>query len=419
MSFTSPILVGCAVSHRQSISVERALELATAHAPGTPLVARAPLHSLRGRILAEPLVAAHPVPPFANAAMDGFALARHDLEQAMTIGLPLDAPILAGSAPRVMRKGMACPITTGAPIPQGADVVVEQERCHLREGRVVLHTAPSAKPHIRGVGEDVAEGALLAPAGRIVTPRLAAVASASGTAQASVRAPLRIALVSTGDEIVTAGAPLHPGQIHDSVRSFLSMELQHPSLRLIDLGVQPDQTERVAETLQEAAACADLVLTTGGASVGRADPVGAALGIAGAEEIFQGVKMRPGKPLGLHLLNGVPVVTLPGNPFAAAVGYYLVVRRMIETALGAAIFSCETRPARLSANTRIRSGNAEFVPISLAMDRSGGTPFATIISRGSSASLSPLAAADGIAMLSGPDAMLHAGLEVPVLKFGS
>ena len=415
MSFTSPILAGCAVSHRQSVSVARAIELATAHAPRTPPVEQVVLSALRGRVLAEKLVAAHPVPPFANAAMDGYALARRDLQQAMSIGLPLDAPLLAGSVPRALRPGAACPITTGAPIPHGADLVVEQERCQQCDGRVVVHTAPAAKPHIRELGEDVGFGARLADPGRIITPRLAGVASASGISQATVRAPLRIALVSTGDELATSGAELNPGQIHDSVRAFLAMELQNPNLRTIDLGMQPDQRMAVAEALRQAVTCADLVLTTGGASVGRADPIRAALSDINAQEIFQGVKMRPGKPLGLHSLADVPIVTLPGNPFAAAVGYYLIVRRMIESALGAAIFSCEPSRARLTESTRIKSTHTEFVPVTLAMDRSGTMPIATIIGRGSSASLSPLSAADGIAMLSGPGTTLKAGTEVPIL----
>ena len=412
-----PITV-CDLNGRNNIRFEDALSWARAYAPRRPQTEQISLANSKGRVLSKPLFAGHSVPPFANAAMDGYALAKRDLKQAIN-GLPMGSAILAGSTPQELQRGTTRAITTGAPMPLGADIVVEQERCSVRDGRMFLKTAPSDKPHVRPVGEDVISGAQLAPAGAIITPRLAALASATGLDQIDVQAPLRIALVSTGDELVAAGEPLSPGQIHDSVRMFLSMELQGANVHLIDFGMQPDRSQPVADRLRDAVASGDMVLTTGGASVGRADPIRAALNETGAIEIFHGVKMRPGKPLGLHCLDGVPIVTLPGNPFAAIVGFYFIVRSMIETALGAPVFGSRQIEATLTAEFVRRRDVLEFVPVKLDTGDGHTMPAATIIARGSSARLSPLVGADGLAAIAARGTVLPAGTKVPVSEFGA
>ena len=407
----------CDVVSRNNIGFYDALSLAKTHAPSRPETEELSLSHSKGRILSAPLIASHAVPPFANAAMDGYALARRDLENAPT-GLPLGPVILAGSAPQRLPSGVACPITTGAPMPLGADLVIEQERCSVRSGQMFLNTSPSDKSHVRAAGEDVDKDQELAPVGTLITPRLAALASATGLDTVNVSKPLRIALISTGDEIVGSGQPLPPGKIHDSVRMFLSSELGRPNIELVDLGVQPDRTQPVIETLRKAVASVDLVLTTGGASVGRADPIRAALNETGATELFHGVKMRPGKPVGLYQLNDVPIVTLPGNPFAAIVGYYFIVRAMIETALGVRIFASSEREAELSTGLTRRREVIEFVPVTLAPPKDGRRPVATVIARGSSARLSPLVAADGIALIDGHGTEIPANTKVSVFDFG-
>lgn len=408
----------CDLNGRNNINFADALTLAKAYAPRRPQEEQISLANSAGRILSKPLFAGHSVPPFANAAMDGYALAKCDLAQAAH-GLPMGAAILAGSVPQELLSGTTRAITTGAPMPLGADLVIEQERCVVRDGCMVLKTAPSDKPHVRPVGEDIEIGAQLAPAGTRVTPRLAALASATGLGQLDVLAPLRIVLISTGDELVPAGEPLSPGKIHDSVRMFLSMELGGSNIQLIDFGVQPDRSQPVADRLCDAVACADMVLTTGGASVGRADPIRAALNETGATEIFHGVKMRPGKPLGLHCLDGVPIVTLPGNPFAAVVGFCFIVRSMIETALGATIFGSTTIKAKLSAEFARRREALEFVPVKLGPGGVDAIPVATIIARGSSARLFPLVEADGLAAIDVRGTVLPAGTMISVSEFGA
>jgi len=153
-------------------------------------------------------------------------------------------------------------------------------------------------------------------------------------------------------------------------------------------------------------------------NVGAYDPIRAALNETGATELFHGVKMRPGKPVGLYHLNDVPVVTLPGNPFAAIVGYYFIVRSMIEAALGARIFGSSETKAVLSTSVSRRREVTEFVPVTLVKPTNSASPVATVIARGSSARLSPLVAADGLALLDGPGAKIAAGAKVPVFDFG-
>ncbi|MEP3441706.1 MAG: molybdopterin molybdotransferase MoeA [Sulfitobacter sp.] len=407
----------CDVVGRNNISFDDALSLAKTYAPRRPEKEELLLSQSKGRILSGPLIARHSVPPFANAAMDGYALAREDLEKAPA-GLPLGPVILAGAAPQKLPSGTACPITTGAPMPLGADIVIEQERCNVRSGQMFLNAPPSGKPHVRHAGEDVEKGQELASIGTIMKPRLAALASATGLDRIEALKPLRIALISTGNEIVDWGQPLSPGQIHDSTRMFLTSELQRQNIELIDLGVQPDQTQPVIQALRNAVATADLGLTTGGASVGRADPMRAALNEAGASELFHGVKMRPGKPVGIYQLDNVPIVTLPGNPLAAIVGYYFIVRAMIETALGARIFAASECKAKLSAGFSRRREVIEFVPVTLDQPNDAGVPVATVIARGNSARLSALAKADGIALIDVRGTEIPAGTKVSVLNFG-
>ncbi|WP_406871232.1 gephyrin-like molybdotransferase Glp (plasmid) [Thioclava sp. 'Guangxiensis'] len=375
------------------------------------------LSAARGRVLAAPLIAEHAVPPFDNAAMDGFALDRASLARAATTGLPLEGEVLAGDAPGVLRLGTARRIATGAPLPRGADLVVPLERARVQGAHVLLPQETGQRRHIRCKGEDIAPGTVLAPPGTVISARLIAQAAASGLSQVNVTGPQRIALITTGSELVRPGAPLGPGQIHDALHPFLLADLDRAGLDLREFGALPDDPERLTQILLRAASEADMVLVTGGASVGRADPTTEALIRAGAVRVFHGVRMRPGKPLGLYQLSGTPVFTLPGNPFAAIIGYLFLVRPAIEAALGGPLFGARLAWHRLAAPPGPLRAQAEFLPVALIPEPGGGEVLAHVCGRGASASLSPLARAEGIALLPpGPgDLASEARVEVLLL----
>lgn len=382
-----------------SVTVSQARSLAVDTARRLDRTEELDLSKARHRVLAAQIRAGHDVPPFANAAMDGFALMRSDLLRAAGPGLPLGRDIRAGDRPVQMIPRTAHRITTGSVMPAGAEIVIPQEHAHVLRNRLILTEIYRGKNNIRHAGEDIAEGAPLADAGDIATSRRLALAAASGVTQVRVVAPLRVALVSTGNEIVAPDLPLAPGQIHDSVRVFLSAELDRPGLEILDFGAHRDDPMVLAEVIGRAASAADIVLTTGGASVGKADSVKGALSFVGARQVFHGVRMRPGKPLGLYQLSDAQVFTLPGNPFAAAVGFLFFVRDAIEAAIGGPLFQRETVRSQLSCALENRHANTEFVPVSLTASSGGGAPVAKPCGRGSSSRLSPLAAADGIAIL--------------------
>lgn len=274
-----------------------------------------------GRALGEEVIVRTPVPPFTNAAMDGYALRADDTVDAMPdrpVRLRVVGHLPAGRAKTgCLMPGTALRILTGAPLPDGADAVVPQERVRC-DGEVVSVMQPVKRGgDVRPSGEDWAPGSVALAAGSEVGARALAVLASLGQARVRVHRRARVAVVTTGDELVDVGAPLGAGQIRDSnlpglwafVRELRAEPLLHPRI--------PDRPEVLAEVVASAVAQADVVLTTGGVSVGDRDPVKPALEVLGAESLFWKVAQKPGAPLGAWRLNGRIVLGLPGNPVAA------------------------------------------------------------------------------------------------------
>ncbi|CAI8859734.1 Molybdopterin molybdenumtransferase [Pseudomonas sp. IT-P44] len=282
-----------------------------------------PLNAARQRVLANDLVATLDLPPWPNSAMDGYALSVHDWN-----GQPLavSQQVFAGRAPDALRPGTCARIFTGAPVPQGANCVEMQENVDvLADGQIRFKQPLTAGQNIRPQGQENRAGEVLLVAGTRLGPFELAVAAAQGLTQVDVVRRPRVALLSTGDELVEPGTPLKPGGIYNSNRTLLSHWLSALGCEVIDGGILPDQPRQTRLKLEQLQHAADLILTTGGVSAGDADCLGQVLRECGRPLLWK-LSIKPGKPLTVGHFGTVPVIGLPGNPTSALVTFGLLAR---------------------------------------------------------------------------------------------
>ncbi len=330
-----------------------------------------PLGLADGRIAAEDVFAAHDLPPFANAAVDGYAVRYADLAPEGETVLPVSGRLAAGAAAGTLAEGTAIRIFTGAPMPPGADTVFMQEDVRREGDRVTLPAGLKHGANARPAGEDLGRGALAIPAGRRLRPQDLALAAATGHARIAVRRRLRVALFSTGNELTEPGAPLCPGAIHDSNRVLLATLLTRLGVAVDDLGILADDPATLPSHLAEAARDHDLILTSGGVSTGEEDHVKAAVEAQGRLMLWR-LAIKPGRPVAAGLVAGTPFVGLPGNPVAVYITLLFVVRPLLAR-LGGALYEPPLPwPVRAGFPYRKKAGRREFVRVSLARTADGG-----------------------------------------------
>ncbi len=352
-----------------------------------------------GRVLAEPVTARLTQPPFANAAMDGWAVRAADLDGAHA-GAPVTLTRIGESAaghPFAGRlgPGQTVRIFTGAAIPDGADAVVMQEDVTADGDRAHFPLAPRPGRFIRPAGLDFTAGDVLIPAGRRLSARDVALAAGANAAWVRVHRRPRVAVLATGDEIRLPGEPLAPGQIVSSnaiaLCALVTVEGGIPH----NLGVAADTPEALAALAADGAG-ADLLVTAGGAAQGDHDHVRAVLG---RDPLVDGVAMRPGKGVLFGTGGGPRFLGLPGNPVSAAVAAVVFLRPILRALQGMAAEDAPTVPATLAAALPPCDERADFVRVTLGRDGGGGW-IATPFSRQDSAMMSRLARADGLILRS-------------------
>ncbi|MDD0976838.1 gephyrin-like molybdotransferase Glp [Pseudomonas fontis] len=304
--------------------VEAALERLLALAEAAPIreTEQVALADAEGRVLAGNLVATLDLPPWPNSAMDGYALRLADWQGE---ALPVSQRIFAGHAPTPLQPGTCARIFTGAPLPAGADCVEMQENAEvLDDGRVRFVEPIHIGQNVRPQGQETRAGEEVLAAGTRLGPIELGLAASLGCASLTVVRRVRVAVLSTGDELVEPGLPLGPGQIYNSNRRLLGSWLQRLGCEVVDAGILPDDLEKTRACLAQLHAV-DLILSTGGVSVGEADYLGIALREEGELALWK-LAIKPGKPLTFGHFRGVPVIGLPGNPASTLVTFGLLTR---------------------------------------------------------------------------------------------
>ncbi|NQY76646.1 MAG: molybdopterin molybdotransferase MoeA [Halomonas sp.] len=370
------------------------------------------LDGAAGRVLAEPVTATLDVPPFDNSAMDGYAL------RAMDAGkrLPVSQRIAAGSTARPLAVGTCARIFTGGQIPPGADCVVMQERVAEENGEALIPVDVPEGDNVRLQGRDVRQGDVLLNAGERLEAAALGHLAGQGITEVRVRRRPRVALLSTGDEIVDPGTPLKPGQLYNSNRPMLKRLLETFGAEVVQLVSVPDDYAQTVALLNHAAAEADVVVSTGGVSVGEEDHVKAALESLGQLDMWK-LAIRPGKPLALGRLprddgSHARFVGLPGNPVSGFVGAWLFLRPLMGGLLGCPALvelPCLTATATFATDTGPRQ---HYMRVALRFTPSGIE--ADAFDDQNSAVLSSCIAADALAVID-PHRQVEKGSQVRCL----
>jgi len=352
------------------LSVEDAQRLILARVAPLDGEEMVPLHAALRRVLARPLVARTPLPPFFNSAVDGYAFRHADLAASGETRLVLAGRIAAGHSGGAVTPGTAARIFTGAPMPQDADTVMMQEDARLDGDTLLLPPGLKRGANARPAGEDVPAGAEALPAGRRLRPPEIGLAAALGFATLPVRPLLRVGVFSTGDELASPGAALGTAQTYDSNRFTLMALLAGLPVAVTDLGILPDNAAATTAALQAASATQDLLITSGGVSTGEEDHVRAAIEGAG-KLVFWRLAVKPGRPAAMGVVNGVPMVGLPGNPVAAVVTFLHLVRPLVLRLAGAEPEELLRMSATAGFAYRKKLGRREYVRVTLRVGEAG------------------------------------------------
>ena len=359
-----------------------------------------PARDALGLVTTRDVIAGEAVPPFANTAMDGYAVRAADTTGAgpeAPVRLTVAGELPAGRAPtQPVGEGEAIRIMTGAPMPDGADAVVMVEYTESDGDAVRVMHAARPGDHVRAAGGDLAPGDLVFPAGTLLGPAHLGVLTSSSFQDVEVVPRARVGVLSTGDELVERG-PLHPGQIRDSNRPMLLAQVADAGADAADLGLAPDDESIITRTLEDALASCDAVLTSGGVSVGDFDYVKAALGRLGRMQSWQ-VAIKPAKPLAFGVIDGTPVFGLPGNPVSSLVSFEAFARPALLLMMGhAARFRPEVTATAERGMPRKPDGKLHLDRVRVRAE--GDTYVAARTGDQASNVLSATAAANGLALL--------------------
>lgn len=367
-----------------------------------------PLFNADGRFLAQDLLSTLDVPAHDNAAMDGYSLAASDLTPDGSTRLVIAGTALAGRALSGRpRSGEAIRVMTGAVMPAGHDSVVPQEFVSIESGYVVIPHGQWVGQNLRHRGEDLRAGEAALMAGQRLGAAECGLIASLGLAQVTVHRKIRVAILSTGDELCPPGTPLSPGMIYDSNRSTLRALLARLGVELIDLGIVRDDPVALERAITEASRSADAIISSAGVSVGEADHTRSIMQKLGQVEFWK-IAMRPGRPLAFGRISGALYFGLPGNPVAVMVTFLFLVRDALIRLGGGRVESLPCLRARTAGPIRKRAGRTEYQRAMLATD-ADGTPVVTLMANQGSAVLSSMSRAHCLVVLDHASGSIPAG----------
>ncbi len=380
------------------MAVDQAVAIIAARVTAVQEIETVALAEADGRILARDIPAPLPLPPFTNSAVDGYAVASGDLPLDAERAFPVTGRIQAGASAEAIRPREAVRIFTGAPMPEGADTVFMQEDVRLEaDGAVVLPAGLRPGANVRPAGEDFPVGAAALSAGRRLRPQDVALAAAFGLTRLEVRRRIRVAVFSTGNELVSPGTSRAPAQLFDSNRFMLMAMLGRLGCAVSDLGILRDDRASLAQALRTAADAHDLILTSGGVSTGEEDHVKAGVESVGTLVLWR-MAIKPGRPVAMGIVGGTPFIGLPGNPVASFVTFVHVVRPTVLALAGATQQPLLPLPVRAAFSYRKKIARREYVRVSLRQAESGGLE-AVKFPREGAGLLSSLVDTDGLVEL--------------------
>ncbi len=378
------------------ISLSKALDYLRGHAHPLTDIETVPLMASMGRVLAADQVAQIDVPPADNSAMDGFAVRFDDLAPGTTLAVSQRIPAGHKSVP--LATGTAARIFTGAEMPAGADTVVMQENCDYDGQKVMVNKLPTGGrgDNVRPRGQDISCGSLLLAAGTVLGARELGVLASIGIANVEVLRRLKVAIVSTGDELVEPGQGLEKGQIYNSNRYLLTGLLQSMGAEVTDAGCAGDKPAAIEALLRKAAESADCVISTGGVSVGDEDHVKAVLQSLGQLDFWK-IAIKPGKPLAFGMLCGKPFFGLPGNPVSAFVTFTVLVNPFLGALQGRGFH--ETRQRRMTAGFSTSRPASRQAYLRAVVEQRDGLDTAVLLPNQSSGALTSARSADVLAIV--------------------
>src|ERR1700733_8125687 len=409
----------CSAFGGSMMSVDEAVAIIAGRVTAVQDVETVDLRNADGRILAAGISAPLPLPPFTNSAVDGYAVRSGDLPLTEEQAFPVTGRVQAGaSAQQPVKPGHAMRIFTGAPMPEGADTVFMQEDVRVDEtGRVVLPTGLKAGANVRPAGEDIDGGTRPLPAGRRLRPQDVALAAAFGLTHVEVRRRIRVAVFSTGNELVSPGAPRAAAQLFDSNRFMLMAMLVRLGCEVRDLGIVGDDRASLADGLKKVAGTHDLILTTGGVSTGEEDHVKATVESVGTLVLWR-MAIKPGRPVAMGIIDGTPFIGLPGNPVASFVTFVHVVRPTVLALAGAPLQHLVPMPVRAAFTYKKKLGRREYVRVNLRKDEKGVLE-AVKFPREGAGLLSSLVDTDGLVELGEAIEWVEPGQTVGFLAYAS
>jgi molybdopterin molybdotransferase len=406
----------CFVPGEHMMRTDEAIERITGGLAPAVETERVALTQALGRILAEDTTSPMDVPPHNNSAVDGYGVFFDDLHADKPTRLPISGRAAAGHPLEgTAHPGAAIRIFTGAPMPEGPDTVLMQEHCETEGEILIVPPGIRRGANYRRAGEDVAAGEVVMRQGRRLRPQEVGLIASLGHTDVAVYQPLKVALFSTGDEVVEPGRELPPGSIYDANRYIIASLLRDLGCEVTDLGILPDCARTITDSLAGAAKAHDLIFTSGGVSVGEEDYVKQAVNELGQLHLWR-IAIKPGRPIAFGQVAGVPFIGLPGNPVAAMVTFLRIARPVVLRLSGCADIAPVLFQVTCGFSMTKKAARREWVRARLERDPNGAL-IATRFPRQGSGILLSMVEADGLIELSEEQTEIAKGALVDFLPF--